>query len=825
MAQHAILCDSCVLWSHISCNKLTYDDYLLHVNLPDRPFCCDACLLSILPFNHLDPTDFNDALFSLKTDSRLNLSSVMNLNINPLIFNQDFHHLGPLNDIDPDNLYLSGTNIRVDMVSKYYLEDQLAPPNTPNNLSVLNYNVRSINNKIDDLHDFLFRLPIKFDIVMLTETWLRNSDSQNPLESINEYTPYIKNRPNQAGGGVAILVRKSLNQFVSLEPSKNHRNLTFESIFIDLKIPNQKPLMIGCIYKPPHSSITDYNREITKKVSQLKPHNNNLLIGGDFNIDLLKADTHEPTKQNIDTMLSLGLIPRISSPTRITPHSATNIDNIYSNNIINPISSGIIINDISDHLPNFIILNSEVSRNITKPIKIRNFCARNIERFINNLNTTDWSPYLNCSSPHKLNDLIGNLTTKINAHFPLKARSVTKLPNKPWITVGIRNSTRRKNVLYSKMLALMRKITHSTSSSPVHDNDLANITETYKKYKNLLTSITRKSKAIYYQNELSKCRTNMKKTWNIINEIIHRQKRTQSPPSYILDNGTIICDKKNIANKFNETYTKLGSNLAAIIANSNHSFSHYLGPPSNHSFFLTPTNEFEIIETVKSFSKNAAGVDDISPKLIKKIIHIIAKPLAHLYNLSFSEGTVPNCLKFAKVTPIYKPGATCNRTILNYRPISVLPSISKLVEKLVHKRLLNFFEMFDVLYSRQYGFRPKHSTLTALLDLTNELYNSADSNKYTIGVFLDLSKAFDTVNHDIMIQKLYHYGIRGVALQWFTSYLTDRKQCTIFNNTTSNWLPISCGVPHRLCPRPPSFSYLCKRHPQSRHQLIYDYVC
>ena len=156
---------------------------------------------------------------------------------------------------------------------------------------------------------------------------------------------------------------------------------------------------------------------------------------------------------------------------------------------------------------------------------------------------------------------------------------------------------------------------------------------------------------------------------------------------------------------------------------------------------------------------------------------------------------MPSCLKIARVTPIYKPGSTCTRTVLNYRPISVLPVFSKLVEKLVHKRLLNFLDTSNLLYQRQYGFRPRHSTLSALLDLTTQLYNSADSNKYSIGIFLDLSKAFDTVDHNILLHKLQHYGIRGISLDWFKSYLSERSQCTCFNNSNSDWLQVTCGVP------------------------------
>ena len=140
-------------------------------------------------------------------------------------------------------------------------------------------------------------------------------------------------------------------------------------------------------------------------MSQLKPNKSHIILSGDFNIDLLKTDSHEPTKRNVDIMLSHGMIPRISSPTRITHHSATNIDNIFSNNLLNPITSGIIINDMSDHLPNYIIIDYELSRARPKQTKIKCFSIRNLERFTNHINSIDWTPYLNELSPITLNDL------------------------------------------------------------------------------------------------------------------------------------------------------------------------------------------------------------------------------------------------------------------------------------------------------------------------------------------------------------------------------------------------------------------------------------
>ena len=196
-----------------------------------------------------------------------------------------------------------------------------------------------------------------------------------------------------------------------------------------------------------------------------------------------------------------------------------------------------------------------------------------------------------------------------------------------------------------------------------------NIIEHYKTYKNCLTSIIRKSKSLYYQNKLILHSKNIKKTWNTINEILRRKNTTSAIPSFILHDNRQIHGNRNVANCFNHTFTNIGRNLASLIDNAHQPYAHYLGPRSPNSFFLRPTHDLEVLKIVSRLSNSASGVDNIPPKLLKSIIHFIINPLVHIIKLSFISGVVPNCLKLAKVTPIFKPGSSCTRTVLNYRPI------------------------------------------------------------------------------------------------------------------------------------------------------------
>ena len=180
-------------------------------------------------------------------------------------------------------------------------------------------------------------------------------------------------------------------------------------------------------------------------------------------------------------------------------------------------------------------------------------------------------------------------------------------------------------------------------------------------------------------------------------------------------------------------------------------------------------------------------------KVVKQISTYIVKPLTYIFNQSFLTGIIPSQLKIALITPIFK--AKNKEKFSNYRPISVLPCFSKILERLMYNRMEKYLNKVKILFHSQYGFRKNHSTNLATMELVTKILQSIDNNEYTIGVFLDLAKAFDTVNHQILLGKLEHYGIRGVALDWFKDYLTTRKQIVKYKSTKSKNLTIKCGVP------------------------------
>ena len=204
------------------------------------------------------------------------------------------------------------------------------------------------------------------------------------------------------------------------------------------------------------------------------------------------------------------------------------------------------------------------------------------------------------------------------------------------------------------------------------------------------------------------------------------------------------------------------------------------------SFVLFPVTNIEIEGEISNLnSSKATGPYIIPTKLLKTLKYIVSGPLASLFNCSFSSGTVPSKLKVARVIPVYKNGPRTVKS--NYRSISLLSVFNKILKKLVYNRLLKFLDKYEIIFDGQFGFRSNHSTTHAILHIVDKIQKAIETKKNSRGIFLDLSKAFDIVNHDILLKKLQHYGIRGLAYIWFSSYLSNRKQFVSIGNDTSEW--------------------------------------
>ena len=277
-------------------------------------------------------------------------------------------------------------------------------------------------------------------------------------------------------------------------------------------------------------------------------------------------------------------------------------------------------------------------------------------------------------------------------------------------------------------------------------------------------------------------------------EVIGKTKGRQNNfPRRMLINNIETYDKKNIAEGFNDYFVGVGPNLAKNITPSLLSFKSYL-KNGNLTMKNELLDESEFTTAFNSLKTNKSnGYDDISSNVVIKIYDEIKTPLFHIFSESLKQGIFPHKLKIAKVTPLFKSG---DETYFNnYRPISILPAFSKILERIMYNRVYSYFIKNNFLYKKQFGFQQNCSTDQAILNLIDEICEAFDKKQYMLGVFIDLSKAFDTVDHTILLEKLHMYGVKENIYTWFLSYLSNRMQFVSFDNNKTNLLIIKCGVP------------------------------
>ena len=422
------------------------------------------------------------------------------------------------------------------------------------------------------------------------------------------------------------------------------------------------------------------------------------------------------------------------------------VDNVFTNNynVNDQFLQGILTTDISDHYIIFHVWDKICPSNDQFQL-VRLINGKRMETYKRSISDTDWSildQYENCESYFK--HFMDMYNTVYDQSFPV-VKVKRKYRNRlPWLTIGLKESIKKKNNLYKI------SVKHPTAH---------NIT-VYKNYRNMLHSLLKLEEKKYYQSMIIANRHNHRKTWMEIKQVINQSKSTKSAGEFIYNDKTTN-DRSVIANAFNNFFVNIGPTLASKIPVMGGQFKSYMPATNDIPMFVAPVSEPEMKKLIMQLNDGAPGRDGVTAKSLKCITDHIAMPLTRLANLSFTQGVFPRDLKVAMVSPLYK--AKDPMIFSNYRPISLLSSFSKILEKLMPNRLLNFLNKCDILNKYQFGFRNNHSTYMALIILLENFNNALDKGECSIGIFLDFQKAFDTVNHGILLDKLYHYGIRGPA--------------------------------------------------------------
>ena len=355
----------------------------------------------------------------------------------------------------------------------------------------------------------------------------------------------------------------------------------------------------------------------------------------------------------------------------------------------------------------------------------------------------------------------------------------------PWITGGIIASVKTKQYFYESW----KKTTSETDKLGDHD-----LYCKYSDFRRKLKFIIRCAKNKYYGNKFNKCEGNMKKTWQLINELRGKAQH-KNKPSFKID-GQLVHDKRMISNGFNKYFASVAENMNNDLNNKLQnseaiSCEKFFDKSIPGSMFFMPCNEFEVSEIIHELETGKSS--DLPIKVIKQSSSILVPKLTKFFNCFIEKGVFPKILKEGRITPIFKKGDA--QIFGNYRPVCTLPIFGKILEKIIFNRLYNYFSSKGIIYDNQFGFRKNHSTSHAINFSVNKILEGLNRNKHVLGIFIDLSKAFDTINHDILLQKLANYGIRGACKNLLRSYLSNRSQYTSIFNEASDLASIKYGVP------------------------------
>ena len=670
--------------------------------------------------------------------------------------------------------------------SKYMEIDDLTSIFQPDDFKfrALHLNVRSLSAHFDQLLSMVEQFKnhhCELDFICICETFLTEVNCS--LFDLEGYTKIEKHRQNRSGGGVALYVNNRY-QYKHRHDLSTFEEGVMESVFIELTL-GVENLVLGEIYRPPNSNESFFIEQYENIVKTTLAEKKALLIGSDQNLNLLKAENHKHTQDFLDINYSNGILPVILKPTRITHETATLIDNFYTSDISH-YESAIILSDISDHLPILICFGQKqkIKKNKygEKSYSYRKINDSALEHMNTELSQIDWEAELGvCDTSEAFIQIVNNIDSSLDKWCPLKTVISTKRNTiqEPWMTKGLLKSSNKLTKLYVNSIK-------SPPNSPLKLK--------YKVYRNIYNKLKRKAKFEYFNGIIDKAKNDSAKLWKILNKMINSKRNKMDIPNMFLINDEFTSDQGNIANGFCNYFTNVGKEFASKIPNPNHTFDSYLKQPSNDTLFMNPTNAVEIQKILQNMKpKQSSGHDGVNSWLLKKLSNSISLPISVAINKSIENGVVPDHLKLAKVIPIYKAKDPC--ILGNYRPISLLPVISKVLEKVIYFRLYNFLNKNNVLYSSQYGFRSGHSTMHAVTELLSTVLTGFENKNFAIGLFLDLSKAFDTIDHGILMQKLQYYGVRGLPLQWFKSYLSNRRQYVNYKETNSKILSIECGVP------------------------------
>ena len=768
--QHAISCDRCDMWTHRGCSDMSVKTY----NWLKKKKCfsriCDKCLV-------------DDELIRDKAD-KTKLSE---------------EHL-------PEPL-------------EYICKSKDC-------LLIIHLNCRSLVNKEEELQHIIDEL--NPDIICLTETWFNDSipaqafvpDNYSIIRkdrSENFKQKYGRNR----GGGVAVLHKKH----IKVENKTYLTDKVEEILWVQVK--TKYSFMLGTIYRTEYTDILINDKDestLEENIRKASEITSNIIITGDLNVDMLDHESKE-TQALVDTFESYDLKQYIAKATRVDKKSLkpTILDHVWASPDSNLIKSTGTFDGISDHMGTYMKLNQKPPPIPDSKIIFRSYKNYNSEDFCSELaanieasNIEDLIENNDVNSATE--ELVKVIQETAQKHAPvIEVKKKNQKKGIPWFTEELKSMIKNKNELLQD---------YYTSGLDFYKSRL-------KMVSNSINHLKRNLKKSYIQDKLEEANGDSKETWKIYNLITRRTKTKEATEPDMMN--------QQKADKFNRYFATVGLEIQRELEKTGHSTTEIPDTQSTqmpdvsdahsqhsqdsqsqhdpdtrshdsetHDTTTTFTFQKETIANIEKIIDNirndvAVGEDMIGAKLIKDMKNTISSILVKIINKGYETETFPDCMKRAAIKPIHKKDDIDD--ISNYRPISILPTLSKIFEKAATIQFVSHFETNKKIHRSQHAYRLLHSTITCLVEVTNYVYRLLDKKKLTAIISLDLSKAFDSINHKLLLNKLRKLGLNEAAVMWVKSYLSNRKQITKFRNFTSQEEAIFSGIPQGSIVGP--FLFLC----------------
>jgi hypothetical protein len=636
-------------------------------------------------------------------------------------------------------------------------------------INIFHQNIQGFSSK--ELEIGLFLDSDDIQVLCITEHWLRQE--QLIFDFVNFKLASFYARKSAIHGGSLIIVKESMKS----KERKDIVRLSIERI-VEIACTELENHIIICVYRPPASDFSTFESTMENVLKLSTNSKKAIIVCGDFNVNLLESSNN--STKLLCLFKSFNLLNLFLEPTRIGATSATCLDNIFCNcecfdkKIVNRFNS-----DHSGQKVTFLTNIQETPQSIT----YRPITGYRLELFKNEIrDNLCMLPITQSNSNNMYKDLFSLILSQFNVHFRIKtiSGSKSKLKFSEWATVGIHRSRNRLYELYGEK---------AVNKNRVFQDYVKNYSKTFKK-------VCLTAKANYISSKLKVSDNKVKTVWNIINREAGKL-RNRKYQVNILTESQQIMPNEEVASAFETYFSNIASSTTKGLQSSAaeaHTLLCANVNKCNVGFEFSKVDSLKVVATFKSLNlKKTEDLWGASVKVINHVIELIAPYLAFIYNSCLSEGNFPHLMKYSKVIPLFKSGDL--NDLKNFRPISILPVLSKVFEKLMLNDIVGHFNRNKLFTSKQYGFTRGRSTTDAASVLIEHIYNIWENSCDAIGIFCDLTKAFDCVDHRTLIMKLKHYGLSENALSLMSSYLSNRTQTVVVNGTQSNGATVTLGVP------------------------------